>query len=134
MDLMGSFMAAGLPVAAGWRSWEPLGGGGGIAPDGMVYLHHSPYGEGWHYVEYERTARGESRVHRKLRGYSSVKRQDRWPLLVVARDGVAEGAFNEVGNEEGVLMVTTSLDRLKRHGAVGNMECWRMYGKDVVLG
>ena len=134
MDLMGGFMSAGLPVAAGWRSWEPLGGGGGIAPDGMVYLHHSPYGEGWHYVEYERTARGEGRVKRKLRGYGSAKRQDRWPLLVVARDGVAERAFNEVGRENGLLMLTTDLDRLREYGGVGNLGCWKMYGEGVAVG
>ena len=134
MDLMGTFMAAGLPVAAGWRSWEPLGGGGGIAPDGMVYLHHSPYGEGWHYLEYERTARGERRVHRKLRGYSSRKRQDRWPLLVVAKDERAEGVFNSVGSEKGVLMLTTNVDRVDEFGILGNLDCWQMYGKRVVLG
>jgi hypothetical protein len=73
MSLMGEFMAAGLPAAAGWRSWEHLGGGGGIAPDGMVCLRRSPYGPGWHYVEYERSARGERRVRSKLRGYLSVR-------------------------------------------------------------
>ena len=91
MDLMGGFLDGGLDVAAGWRSWEDMGAdGGGIAPDGLVLLRHSPYGPGWHYVEYELRARGVSRVVRKLRGYGSARRRDRWPVLVVVRDEAAE--------------------------------------------
>ena len=46
MELMGEFAAAGLVGAAGWRCWEHMGGSGGIAPDGLVYVEHSPYGPG----------------------------------------------------------------------------------------
>ena len=134
MSLMSEFMMAGLPVAAGWRSWEALGGGGGIAPDGMVRVSYGPYGAGWQYVEYERSARGEGRVTKKLRGYGSGKRQDRWPVLVVAKDANAERVFLEVGSEKGLLMVTTNMDRLAECGAVGNLECWQVYGKGVALG
>ena len=134
MEIMGAFLGVGLPVAAGWRSWEPLGGGGGIAPDGMVYLHHGPFGEGWHYLEYERTAKGEKRVLRKLRGYGSKKRQDRWPLLVVARDERAEEVFNRVGGERSVLMVTSTLGRVEQFGVLGNLDCWKVYGQPVLIG
>ena len=134
MDVMGRFMSAGLPVAAGWRSWESLGGGGGIAPDGMVYLYHGLFGEGWHYVEYERSARGESRVRRKLNGYGAKNRQDRWPLLVVARDESAEAVFSDVGVENGLLMVTTNIERMKKVDMLGNLECWRLYGRGVAIG
>lgn len=61
MGLMGGFYGAGLKGAASWRSWEHLGRSGGIAPDGLVYLEHGPYGPGWHYVEYELQARGRGR-------------------------------------------------------------------------
>ena len=71
MELVGKFAAAGLVGAAGWRCWEHMGGSGGIAPDGLVYVEHSPYGPGWHYLEYERSARGRSRVEWKMRGYAS---------------------------------------------------------------
>ena len=57
MDLMGEFAAAGVTGAAGWRCWEHMGFEA-IAPDGLVYLEHSPYGPGWHYLECERFARG----------------------------------------------------------------------------
>ena len=62
MSCIGHFLAVWLPAAAGWRSWEHLGGSGGISPDGMVFLERSPYGPTRAYFEYERTARGEARV------------------------------------------------------------------------
>ena len=77
MSCFGSFLARGLPVAAGWRSWEQLKASG-ISPDGMVFLERSPYGPTWAYFEYERTARGEARVGRKLTGYGSADRGEGW--------------------------------------------------------
>ena len=62
-----------------------------------MLLRHSPYGPGWHYVEYELRARGGSRVVKKLRGYGSARRRDRWPVLVVVRDEGVERTFQEVG-------------------------------------
>ena len=44
LDLMFGFVAAGCPVAAGWRDWEPMGWGGGIDPDGLVYLERGSLG------------------------------------------------------------------------------------------
>ena len=46
MSCIGDFLARGLPVAAGWRSWEQLKESG-ISPDGMVFLERSPYGPTW---------------------------------------------------------------------------------------
>ena len=97
MELVGKFAAAGLVGAAGWRCWEHMGGSGGIAPDGLVYVEHSPYGPGWHYLEYERSARGRSRVERKMRGYASPQRINDWPVLMVVWDREAEAVFQQVG-------------------------------------
>ena len=72
-----------IPLANGTGHEEKLGSGGGIAPDAMLYLRKSPYGKGWHYVEYERSARGRSRVSGKLRGYSSSRRRDSYPVILV---------------------------------------------------
>ena len=44
MSFISHFLAVGLPAAAGWRSWEHLGGSGGISPDGLVFLERSPFG------------------------------------------------------------------------------------------
>ena len=73
MSCFSHFLARGLPVAAGWRSWEQLKATG-ISPDGMVFLERSPYGPTWAYFEYERTAGGEAWVRRKLLGYGSADR------------------------------------------------------------
>lgn len=70
MALMTEFVSWGITVANGWRSWERWGGGG-IEPDGMVRLNEGPFGAGWHYVEYERSARYRSRASKKLGRYLS---------------------------------------------------------------
>ena len=134
MELVGQFKEEGVPAAAGWRTWEHLGGNGGIAPDAMLYLRESPYGEGWHYVEYERSARGEARIFRKLRGYGSVRRQDAWPVVAVVWNDEVEGIFHDVGSERNVPLVTATLSRLSEYGAVGNDRCWQNYGEPVRLG
>ena len=133
MDLAGGFLEAGLPAAAGWRSWENLRRGS-IMPDAMVYLPESPYGPGWHYVEYERYARGRYRAEKKLRGYASPRRREEWPVLVACWDAAAEGVFQGVAQEWGVSMLTTTMERLERYGPVGNESCWSMFGRPVYLG
>ena len=134
MSLMGQFLARGLPVAAGWRSWEHLGRSGGIAPDGLVFLERSPYGPTWAYLEYERTARGEARVQRKLRSYGSVRRGDHWPVLLVCWDESAESNFQQVGLRTFIPMLTTTIDRLEEHGPLDNLRCWSIYGTPALIG
>ena len=130
-DLLRDFITAGCPVANGPRYTEHLGAQGGLAPDAMIRLTVSPYGRGWHYAEYELSARRRSRVEDKLRGYGSPRRRDRYPVVLVCWDGKAEDAFRELGRELGLAMVTTTLERLREHGHSG---CWSMYGETVSLG
>ena len=133
MSVMGGFFDGGLHGASGWRSWEHLGSSGGIAPDGLVLLNSSPYGPGWHYVEYELRARGRSRVLQKLRGYASARRQDRWPLLVVVRNQRVEEIFQEIGREGKLRMLTSTVDRLGECSLLDDSRCWSMYGGLVAL-
>ena len=68
MLLLQEFMEAGCEVEPGCRSWEHLGAGeGGIAPDGMVYLTFGPFVSGWHYIEFEKSAKGRKRAGRNRR-------------------------------------------------------------------
>ena len=134
MGLMGEFGAAGVAGAAGWRCWEHMGGAGGIAPDGLVYLDHSPYGPGWHYLEYERSARGRNRVERKMQGYAAAERINDWPVLMVVWNKEAEAVFQQVGRDAGISLLTTTVDRLARCGAVRGPNCWLMYGTGVEVG
>ena len=133
MEVMGLFMDRGVPCASGWRSWEHLGGGGGISPDGIVYLEVSPFGPGWHYVEYERRAQGVKRVGKKLNGYVADGRQDRWPVLVVVENQRVEDTFQRVGKEVGARMGTTQMRRLRAGGAFG-AGVWVVDGESVTVG
>ena len=134
MSFIGHFLAAGLPAAAGWRSWEHLGGSGGISPDGMVFLEESPYGPTWAYFEYERSARGEVRVRRKLNGYASKQRADGWPALVVCWDDAVEEVFHQVGRSLEIPMLTSTIRRLSEHGPLENLGCWSDYGRPALIG
>ena len=122
-----------IPMAPGWRSWEHLGHAS-IVPDSMVHLARSPYGPGWYYFEYERSARGVSRVSRKLRGYGSRNRQDDWPVLVGCWNDRSEAVFQEVGSQLGLRMLTTTVDRLGSCPVVGEGGCWSRYGRPAVIG
>ena len=134
LNLMADFMSAGMPTAAGWRSVETFGPDGSIMPDGMVYLNQGPYGPGWHFLEYELTARALSKVKAKLKSYLLASRQNRWPVLVVSFNDRAEELFQSVGQGLPLSMLTTTLNRLKEHGPLGNSCCWSMYGQGVLIG
>lgn len=133
LQVMESFRLNGFAVAAGWRSWEHLGGGGGIAPDGMVYLEESPFGPGWCYVEFERRARGKVRMGRKLRGFVAEGRQDDWPVLFVLADALMERRCQEAGDEMGARILTATVDRLKEGGGVCGREVWRLGERSFTL-
>ena len=134
MSFMAHFLARKLPVAAGWRSWEHLGRSGGIAPDGMVFLERSPFGPVWAYFEYERSARTESRIRRKLKGYGAGNRGNDWPVLVVCWDEAAEAIFQRVGRELRLPMLTATIGRLEQYGPLDNLECWSDYGGPALIG
>ena len=133
MQMVGSFSQGGLATGAGWRWWEGLEGGA-IVPDAMVYVGDGPFGPGWHFVEYERYVRGTFRAERKLRGYLAGDRRERWPLLIVVWNEEVEAVFHELGRAAGLLMLTATMDRLRRFGPAGNSECWSMYGQRVYVG
>ena len=134
LEVVQEFAAAGLVVAAGWRDWENLGDSG-IAPDAMVCLRYGPYGPGWHYLEYERSATSPSSVAKKLHGFDSpLLRSNDWPVLVVCRNAKAEENFQRRGLEKNLAMLTTTIPRFRKHGAVGNLRCWSRYGEPAAIG
>ena len=133
LDLMARFMEAKNSVASGWRCSEHGASGGGVDPDAVVYLDRSPFGPGWHYVEYERSARGRHKVERKLVSYYSKRRRDNWPVLFVCWNQEAEGVFQDVAEEHGVRLLTSTIERVKEHGPVGNVHCWSYLGRPVAV-
>ena len=133
LEVVHDFVAAGLVVVNGWRDWENLGDSG-IAPDAVIYLRYGPYGPGWYYLEFELSATSPSAAARKLHGFDSPLRSNDWPVLVVCRTDLAERNFQQRGLEMGIRMLTTTIPRLRRHGAVGNAACWSRYGEPAAIG
>ena len=112
MSLMGQFLARGAP-GGGWLAL--LGAPGAIRGHcprrGWCSWNAAPTGPPGPILEYERTARGEARVQRKLRSYGSVRRGDHWPVLLVCWDESAESNFQQVGLRTYIPMLTTTIDR-----------------------
>ena len=134
LELVEQLMRAGCLVVNGVREYEYMGEAGALAPDAIVYLTGAFFGDGWYRIEFELSATGETRIREKLNGYASPLRRDSWPLLVVCSGDTAERNFWAVGRELNVAeILTTTRDRLRRHGAVGNAECWSLYGQPVTL-
>ena len=133
MRLLGQFRAAGLPAFPGWRYYEDMGGRA-LAPDGMVILNRSPYGPGWHFVEYERSARSPAPWRKKLRGLAARQRRNQWPALFVCFNENAERNLHQLAGELGLRVVTTTIDRHKLAGPLDNFDCWSLYGHRVQIG
>ena len=133
MSMMAQFAAAGVPVVPGWRSWEHLRNAA-IAPDALVYLTETPLVPSWHYLEYERSARSPARVQKKLAGYSSHRRQNDWPVMVVCWNSEVERRFHDVALDYDISMFTTNIQRLAEYGAINNGQCWAWIDVPVVIG
>ena len=131
MRLCGGFGRARRYVAPGWRELV-LMPGAQLAPDAMVYLEESPFGAGWHYVEYERRARAVRRVEQKLKGYQEALRREEAKLLLVCWGDSVEEMFQQAGT--GLPMATTTLSRLRAYGPVGDCRTWRLGDGRALLG
>ena len=131
---IGASREAGKQAAAGWRNYEEMGAQGAVSSDAVVFLEDSIFGLGWVYLEYELSARGPKRVAKKLKNYLATSRSDNRPLLVVCWNDNAEKNFQQAGWEANLPMLTTTLDRLKKHGPFGSFDCWSLYGHRVRIG
>ena len=130
---VGPFYEKALPVAVGFRRSERFKGGG-IDPDAMIWLNHSPLGPGWHCLEYELSARGPSGAKRKFGRYLSPDRPEDLKLLAVLRGDRMERHLQELARDAGVPVITTTVQRLKRYSPVGDPRCWSLFGEPVILG
>ena len=48
-----------------------------------------------------------------MRGYASPRRMNDWPVLMVVWDREAEDRFQQVGEQAGVPMLTSTVERIK---------------------
>lgn len=134
MNLIGTLREAGISAGAGWRSYDTMDHHGAVSPDAVAFLTESFYDPGWHYIEYERSARSPAPVGKKLRNYLAPVRGDQMPVLVVCWNDNAEGNFHAAGGDAGLRMLTTTIDRLAEFGPLGNFQCWSLYGRRVRIG
>ena len=99
-----------------------------------MYLTETPLVPSWHYLEYERSARSPARVQKKLAGYSSHRRQNDWPVMVVCWNSEVERRFHDVALDYDISMFTTNIQRLAEYGAINNGQCWAWIDVPVVIG
>ena len=131
MEIIGQAKEHGLEAIPGWRCYESMGWRGAIVPDGVISVKKSFFGAKQFYLEVERSARSPSQWRRKLRGYIGVRRDTDWPLLVVCWNDTAKDNCQEIGSAHDLIMLTTTIDRLKEHGAFETFETWSFYGHKV---
>ena len=53
---------------------------------------------------------------------------------MVVWDDAVEALFQTLASERSLFMLTTTIQRFLRYGAVGNDRCWSMFGQPVTLG
>lgn len=133
MGFVGQLARSGLTVHVGIRAWENIVGGKALSPDAVVWFERSPFGPGWHYVEYERAAKQPSQVAGKLRGYLAEGRRNRYPVLFIVGTARIEELFQDAARDGKLDLATTNFKRLKESKGTGG-PIWSYYGKMVELG
>ncbi len=124
--ILARFHAAGCRVAPGWLARD-----GRFQPDGVVWLAGGPYGAGWHYIVDARHVKKATRMGVILNRGLSDARRDRFPILVICREGMEEIAW-ELGAERP--MLTTTPNRIRGRAIVGPTDCaWLRYGDEARL-
>ena len=132
IDLAIQFRRHGMPVANGWRAVLNVPNVTQVAPDLVVCVGDGPFGNAWHYLEFERSATEPAAVERKLRPY--IRMMDMGislPLLVVCEQRTAEEVFWAKGR--GLPMLTTTLAEARSGPLVGPETVWLHFGRPVSL-
>ena len=132
--VMAAFSRQKCPVAAGPRCTERFPGGG-VNPDGLIYLVNGPFGTGWYYVEVELSAKFLKRVSKRLSRYGSPDRRSFFPgddepppVLWIVRSEKVEKIFHQAG--AGIRMLTIPVSRFSSRAP---MEGWSRFGEMVNL-
>ena len=82
------FKRAGIQAEAGWRLEIVDPDGSQLKPDLWVLIPSTDGTAMWHALEFERSARAESQVIRKLRPYRrAMGKGNPWPLLMICGKG-----------------------------------------------
>ncbi len=132
IDLADRFRRHGMAVANGWRAVLNVPDVTQVAPDLVVCVGDGPFGNAWHYLEFERSATDPAAVERKLRPYFRMADNGvSLPLLVVCEQRTAEEVFWAKGR--GLPMLTNTLAEARSGSMVGDETVWLHFGRPVSL-
>ena len=129
--LVARFRDGGRHVAPGWRGVENHGSDGSIYPDAMVHLSSGPFGPGWYYVEYERSARYPSSIRRKFRAMLNPAFTPRFPFLYICRSSALRHFLDA---SEGLPVAVATTDDVRMRPVLGEETCWLVDRQFVSLG
>ena len=132
IDLAIQFRRHGMAVANGWRAVLNVPDVTQVAPDLVVCVGDGPFGNAWHYLEFERSATDPAAVVRKLRPYFRMADTGVFlPLLVVCEQRTAEEVFWAKGR--GLNILTASIADARSGPLVGDDTVWLHFGRPVSL-
>lgn len=130
--LVVQFAREGVDVVAGWRAEVNVPGLTQVRPDLVALVSDGPFGEGAHFIEFERYSVVPHRVARKLGPYRRVAGAGRpLPLLIVCRNTQAEENFREAGR--GLPMLTAIQESAFAGPLTGSAAVWRLDGTQAAL-
>ena len=127
-EVAAAFLAAGMPVVAGWR-WVVSWSDGQLVPDLWVLLPVPGREEGiWIPIEIEFSAKGERRIGEKLRSYrlAPIRLRRTFPLLVITGEEKPAKLFDDLSGDLPVL--TTTLGEFRAGVWEGPESVWRRGG------
>ena len=126
------FAREGVEVVAGWRGEVNVPGLTQVRPDLLVPVAEGPFGEGTHYLEFERRAVHTLQVAEKLGPYRRMAATGRpLPLLMVCETALGAENFQAEGGR--LPMLTATLERALAGPLTGGATVWRRNGTQVAL-
>ena len=130
--LVVQFAREGVDAIAGWRAEVNVPGLTQVRPDLLVLVGDGPFGEGAHFIEFERYSVMPPQVAHKLGPYRRMAGAGRpLPLLMVCRNAQAEENFREAGR--GLPMLTATQASAFAGPLTGSATVWRLDGTQAGL-
>ena len=122
--LVVQFAREGVEAVAGWRGEVNVPGLTQVRPDLLVLVQQGPFGEGAHFIEFERRAVQPWQVVEKLGPYRRMAGTGRaLPLLMVCETEMGEENFQTDGGR--LPMLTATLERTLAGPLTGDQTVWR---------
>ena len=126
------FAREGVAAVAGWRGEVNVPSLTQVRPDLLVLVRDGPFGEGAHFIEYERHAVLPNQVAHNLGPYRRIEALGRpLPLLMVSQTELAEANFRGAAGD--LPMLTATQGPAFAGPLTGIATVWRMDGDQVAL-